>query len=224
MIHMTDINISMLESIYRQIHACRKCHETSEANIKPDCEKVQKKVFEQYLNSNLFIIGQSLASNQVRLSGIPFHNPQGIMSPGGKFLERYLNKIGYTISPSNPNYQLVYVSDIIQCYPGKKPARRGDNTPTKQAIENCKEWLLKEMELINFRVLLLLGSVSAKSFFEYILNKQIKKPSEYYCRDIYIRIAKSKYHAFVLPHPVSMVSEKSKIYETTFGLVKDKLE
>jgi uracil-DNA glycosylase len=69
-----------LEALYKQIHTCCKCHGTVGANIKPDREKVQKKVFKQNQTSKLFIIGQSLASNQVRLSGISFHNPQGVMS------------------------------------------------------------------------------------------------------------------------------------------------
>jgi uracil-DNA glycosylase len=80
------------------------------------------------------------------------------------------------------------------------------------------------MELIKFRVLLLLGSVSAKTFFEHMLNKQIKESSEYYCRDMIFKFRNSGIHVFVLPHPVSMVSGKNKIYETTFKLVKNKLE
>jgi uracil-DNA glycosylase len=155
---MNDVDDTKLKSLYHQIHTCNWCHIIPNGNIRFDPEKVEKKPLEKLLASEVFIIGQSLASNQVRLTGVPFHTrdpfsvhkPEDAMSQGGKLLEPHLNEIGYTLSPCKSEYKLAYVSDIIQCYPGsRKPSGRGDNIPKKAEIENCQEWLLKEMSLIS---------------------------------------------------------------------------
>ena len=205
-----------LESIYKQIHACNRCFGITGGSIRFDEKKVRKKPFEPYLRSELFMIGQSLASNQVRVSGIPFHNPQGEMSRGGKFVEKYLNRIGYTLSPNQPKYRLAYMSDIVQCYPGKKGSGAGDNIPNKEEIENCRRWLEQEMKLIRFRIVLLLGSQAARTFFEFFKCEIIKNASEYYSKQENFRFNNVDYPVFVLPHPSSRVRDKGEIYRKTF--------
>jgi uracil-DNA glycosylase family 4 len=212
-----------LESIYKQIHCCSRCVGIEGGSIKFDEKKVQKQVFRQYLTSEVFMVGQSLASNQVRISGIPFHNLQNEISRGGKFLEKSLNRIGYTLSPQESNYRLAYMSDIVQCYPGKKENGTGDNIPNIQEIKNCREWLLKELELIGFRVLLLLGSQAARTFFEFFKGERIKNASEYYSKQENFRINNVDIPVFILPHQTSRVKDRSEIYHTTFSLIQDKL-
>ena len=80
-----------LRILYSQVHACKKCHNISNGNIKSDPEKVPRILFPDILKSRVFIAAQSLASKQVRLSGIPFHDCNEKMSKGGTFLETYLN-------------------------------------------------------------------------------------------------------------------------------------
>lgn len=205
-----------LESIYKQVHTCNRCFGIKGGSIRFDEKKVRKKAFGQYLTSEIFMVGQSLASNQVRLSGIPFHNPQGEMSRGGKFLEKYLNDISYTLSPNKSNYRLAYMSDIVQCYPGKKGSGTGDNISNKVEIENCREWLLEEMKLISFRIVLLLGSQAARTFFKFFIGRRVNNASEYYCRQENIRFNNIDIPMFILPHPSSRVKDRSEIYRRTF--------
>lgn len=91
--------LSELEHIHKGIHCCTKCHGFKDGFIHYDPEKVQRKSFEHSLQSEIFIVAQSLAKDQVRLSGIPYHNPNLFLSNGGRYLNRYFNSVGYSLVP-----------------------------------------------------------------------------------------------------------------------------
>jgi len=90
------------------------------------------------------------------------------------------------------------------------------NIPNKVELENCKGWLLEEMKLISFQIVLLLGSQAARTFFEFFKDKKIKNASEFYCKRENFRFNNFDYPLFVLPHPVSRVRDKGEIYRKTF--------
>jgi uracil-DNA glycosylase family 4 len=171
----------------------------------------------------------------VRSSGIPFHylpksgnppvNIPQLSKPSGEFLEKYLQGVGYTLSPySRPEYRLTYTTDIVKCYLGRKPDGNGDNQPRKEETDNCKEWLLKEMALIEFRILLLLGAAATKTCFQIFEKGTIKRACEYYCKEVSFRYGNSDIPVYVLPLPVATVPSKSGIYDRTFRMVKEKLQ
>lgn len=216
----------MLESRYQQIYNCRRCQRAHRP-------KKPKQVFEQYLTSELFIIGQAAARGQVRCSGIPFHCPPTGNSPpsnvpqlsnGGKFLDTYLRKIGYTLSPYDPKYRLAYTTDTAKCYLGPSQGGKGDKTPSPKEIDNCKEWLCMEMALIKFRIILLLGAVATKNWFQIFEKGRIKNIRGYYCKEESFRYGSSDIPVYVLPHPASMVKCKGGIYDRTFAMIKKKLQ
>ena len=225
---MNEDNLSKLESLYCQIYSCHKCSR-AQPSEKP------KQAFKQYLTSKLFIIGQSVAESQVRVSGIPYHylhkdgvarlsKPNGKRGKsGGEVLEPYLNKVGYTLSPFNPNYMLAYTTDIVKCYLGKKP-NGDDNPPRKEEIDNCKGWLLEESALIQFRILLLLGRPATKVFRQ-ILGKSFTRASDYYRRPCSFRFGNSDIPVYVLPHPSPncTVKGKKELYDSTFEMIKKHL-
>ena len=66
----------------------------------------------------------------------------------------------------------MYNTEIAQCYPGKKKVGYGDKTPENDEIHNCikQGFLIKEIEMMKPRLLLLMGRSSRNSFFKYILN------------------------------------------------------
>lgn len=115
------------------------------------------------------------------------------------------------------------MSDIVQCYPGRKTSGKGDNIPKKKETENCKEWLLKEISLIKPRIILLFGSPAARTFFEFFAKRRIKNASVYYCKENTFRFYNADIPVYILPHPSSMVKGKSEIYDSTFGMIKQKL-
>ena len=215
--------IDLLNSLYTQIYNCRKCFEIRNGNIRYDPERVPRKVFPQSLDSNLFIVGQSLAANQVRVSGVPYHDRNGNIGKGGSFLEKYLKKIDHTLSPNRSAYKFVYTSDMVQCFPGKKQKGGGDNTPKRKEIENCKEWILKEMALIKTNFILLMGRPATECFFKHFLNKSFKTLRELYKKEHVFPQGNIVYSVYVLPHPTSMEIGKSELFESTFMMMRNKL-
>ena len=205
-----------IQEMFRKIHECSLCHSNPNGTIKPDPEKIVRKFYPQLLKSDVFMIAQSLAADQVRLSGIPFHNTEGVLSAGGKFLEQYLNLIGYTISPSNLDHKLIYSTDIVQCYPGKRVVGTGDNIPLASEIDNCKIWLSEELKLLQPKVILLFGTPATKTFYKHYLHERFTRLADYYL----VPMIFNESSVFALPHPTSMVKSKSDIYLQTFEKIR----
>jgi uracil-DNA glycosylase family 4 len=224
--------VEQLKKIYQEIHRCSKCRNFQKGSIGDDPEKVQRKTIERSIDSEIFVVGQSLAEDQVRLSGVPYHyknDKNGKLSRGGKFLEDYFNtdSIGYTLEPDKPNRKYVYTTDLVQCFPGKRADGRGHNKPTKQVIETCLNyWCIKELKIINPKVIILLGKLSAEAFFPYMMRKETDEFRN--LRDLYLKkhdfqIGQKIYSVFVLPLPNSGVKGIREIYKETFQLIGNEL-
>ena len=149
--------------------------------------------FPRIVESKLFMVAQSLAEGQVRLSGVPFHDIHGNISTGGRFLERYLNFVGYTIVPDNLDFSLIYSTDIVQCYPGKKIVGTGDNIPLSSEIALCRPWLDQELSLLEPQAILLFGTPANKTFFNIILSGNLQSYRIIICNLASIETAES-YH------------------------------
>ena len=209
-----------IQQIYKGVHACTLCHSNVNGTIKPDTDKVQRKFFPRIIDSKLFMVAQSLAKSQVRLSGVPFHDIHGNISTGGRFLERFLNLVGYTIVPDRVDFNLIYSTDIVQCYPGKKIVGTGDNIPLSSEIELCRAWLGQELALLEPQAILLFGTPANKTFFQHYLEQKFTKLSDYYLQPSLYRDSQ----VLSLPHPTSMVPSKSTIYQKTFELLSQTLK
>jgi len=136
--------------------------------------------------SDVFIISQALAANQLRCSGVNFFQENGKVGITGKNLEKFLNKFNRTVYPYQEiklpkdtviprcrfEHISVYNTEIAQCYPGKKIEGKGDRQPNIHEITNCinQGFLLKEIELMKPKLLLLMGKLSRDNFFKYILK------------------------------------------------------
>jgi len=209
-----------IQQIYKGVHVCTLCHRNPNGTIKPDTYKVPRKFFPRIIDSKLFMIAQSLAESQVRLSGVPFHDIHGNISVGGRFLEKYLNLVGYTIVPDKIDFSLIYSTDIVQCYPGKKVVGTGDNIPLSSEIERCRTWLDQELSLLAPRAILLFGTPANKTFSRHYLNRKFTKLSDYYLQPSRYRDSQ----VLSLPHPTSMVPSKSAIYQETFDMLSQALK
>lgn len=168
-----------LNKLYREIRACHICPEM-------DSEKALRLTQAVNPKSDVFIISQSLAANQLRRSGVNFFEVSGKLGNTGNSLERFLNRFNRTVYPyqevivsndvtiprCSPDRLPVYNTEIAQCYPGREKAGHGDRTPESDEIHNCikQGFLIKEIEMMKPRLLLLMGKSSRDSFFKYILN------------------------------------------------------
>jgi uracil-DNA glycosylase family 4 len=208
-----------LREHYKKIHACNKCFNSAGCNINRDSSKVIRKVLKDAIPSEIFIVGQSLAEKTQRLSGMPYTYPTGQLSTTGSKLDRHLSVIGYTIIP-NSDRRLVYSSDIVHCYPGKKGSGKGDNKPTTQEIQNCHAWLTEEIEIIKPKVLLLLGKVAAETFYYVYCKRKIENFESLLDKESKMKINNLDLSVFTLPHPASMYPNLSEIYKKTMKLLK----
>jgi uracil-DNA glycosylase len=166
--------------LYKDIQSCNIC-------AKMDREKSLRLIDAVNPKSDVFIISQTLAENQLRKSGVNFFQADGSLGITGARLERFLNKFNRTVYPlqgvkisgnvtirgCTPEYKTVYNSEIAQCYPGKNKAKKGDRKPDCEEILNCKNkgFLNNEIIMIKPRLLLLMGKTSRDNFFEYFLEQ-----------------------------------------------------
>lgn len=158
-----------LANLQNHISQCRLCQDTFGFEPRP--------IIQGNYNAKIMQISQA-PSKTVHETGKPFNDASG----------RKLRKEWYGISDEDfYNPDNFYIVSMAHCYPGKAPDK-GDRRPPKIC---AKQWLLKEMELVENEIYLLIGGIAAEFFFpgEKITslafeNKEINgKP------------------AYILPHP-----------------------
>jgi uracil-DNA glycosylase family 4 len=179
----TQWKLEELEKLYKKIQNCHECP-------RMDKDKTLRLLDGIDPNSDVFIISQALAADQLRKSGVSFFEKKGKLGklsyPTGENLENFLNKFNRTLYPpkekvgdmiiqchdSKRGYKRVYCSEIVQCYPGKNKVNKEDRRPSEEEIEHCinKGFLIDEIKIIKPKLILLMGKVSRDSFFKYILH------------------------------------------------------
>ena len=177
-----NIETNLMEQLYEKIKNCNICPLM-------DNEKALRNTKAVSALTDVFIISQSLAENQLRKSGVNFFSNDGKLGSTGRELEKFLNLIGRTVFPANDillsskniipknkeHYLPVYNTEIAQCFPGK--AKKGDRAPEIYEIKNCldKEFIFKEINLIKPKILLLMGVSSTNTFFDFFVKKPNRK-------------------------------------------------
>jgi uracil-DNA glycosylase len=168
-----------LLQLYSRIADCHIC-----PNMDP--EKAFRRPEGVYPGMDIFIISQSLAETQLRMSGVNFFNLKGDLGSTGKNLERFLNLFGRTVYPPTEirlssgslipqckkGYYSVYNTELTQCFPGKEANGR-DREPDKEAIKKCsgQGFVEEEIRLIKPKLILLMGEKSRKAFYQFSLGE-----------------------------------------------------
>lgn len=93
--------------------------------------------------AELFIIGEAPGRDE-DLQGRPF------VGRSGQLLDKILDACGFT------RKEHVFISNIIKCRP---PENR---IPTPQEAATCMPWLLKQIELVDPKILIFLGATALK--------------------------------------------------------------
>jgi len=175
------VDLERLTELYTDIRDCRVCP-------RMDREKASRLVGAVNVNSDVFIISQALAANQLRKSGVNFFRADGRLGNTGVALERFLNKVGRTVYPKRAilmpsgaminecgaGYVTVYNTEVAQCYPGKNALGNGDREPSRRELQTCvgQGFLAREIEFIGPRLLLLMGKASRDAFYSYVVNAE----------------------------------------------------
>ncbi|MEM3407194.1 MAG: type-4 uracil-DNA glycosylase [Nitrososphaerota archaeon] len=129
----------IIEEISKEIRKCKKCRlHLSRKNPVPG---------EGNINSSILIIGEAPGYFE-DIQGKPF------VGQAGKILDELL-------SIANLNREKVFITNIVKCRP---PENR---VPKDDEIDSCKDYLEKQIEIINPKIIITLGNVST----QYIFNK-----------------------------------------------------
>ena len=187
------MRLSRINKLYKKIHTCSKCFNAPGCKLEFDNQKVKRKIVTRALNSEVFIIGESLGKTTQRLSGLPYISVNGQLSRTGQALNDFLMAFGYTIYPTSSKGD-VYSSDTIQCCPGGR-------APTSKEIENCSFWLDQELELIRPKIVILLGITATQSFLKRNLGLNTKVIKPHWGKKLNLKKWGESCWLFCVPHP-----------------------
>src|ERR687885_2376731 len=124
-----------LKAVWRQAQACTKCPQLAATR--------QTVVFGSgNADADLMFVGEAPGANEDRL-GLPF------VGQAGKLLDTLLGEIGLARAD-------VWVCNVLKCRPP------GNRDPHPAEIEACQPYLLKQVELIEPRVICTLGNFATK--------------------------------------------------------------
>jgi DNA polymerase len=128
--------VMSLEALKREIFNCDRCGLA---------ETRHQLIFgEGNSQAPIFIIGEAPGRDE-DLQGRPF------VGRSGQLLDKILHACGFN------RYQHVFISNIVKCRPP------GNRTPSPEEILVCKPYLLQQINLIDPKILILLGATALKS-------------------------------------------------------------
>jgi uracil-DNA glycosylase family 4 len=133
-----------LKIIAEEINKCKKCPLHEGTNCAVPGEGPQK--------AKLFIIGQAPGAQEDK-TGRPF------IGRAGKYLTMMLEKIGI-------KREEVFITSTVKHFPPK------NRPPTEEEMQACRPYLLRQLETVNPKIVLLLGN-SAKSVKQHLKGKII---------------------------------------------------
>jgi uracil-DNA glycosylase family 4 len=124
-----------LKEVLAQVKGCVRCSELAAAR--------KNVVFGAgNANADLMFIGEAPGASEDE-QGLPF------VGAAGKLLEKLLVEIGLSRAE-------VFIANVLKCRPP------GNRDPLPVEIENCREYLYRQVELIQPRVICSLGNFSTK--------------------------------------------------------------
>ncbi len=125
-----------LEELQKEANICTQC------SLCQDRNKVV--FFDGSSTAPIFFIGEAPGKNEDEI-GIPF------IGRAGQLLRKFLFELGYTKDD-------FYIANTVKCRPPKnrKPALEEKNA--------CKRFLDKQIELVNPKIIVLVGSTALESF------------------------------------------------------------
>ena len=124
-----------LKAVYRQASVCTRCPQLASSR--------ETVVFGSgNADADLMFVGEAPGANEDK-QGVPF------VGQAGKLLDQLLGEIGLT----RPD---VFVVNVLKCRPP------GNRDPLPQEIDNCQDYLFRQLELIEPRVVCTLGNFSTK--------------------------------------------------------------
>ena len=110
------------------------------------------------------VMGQPVASEILLVGQAPGDKEGGLGRPfawtAGKTMFKWFESIGVA---EDDFRRQVYMSAVCRCFPGKNP-KGGDRVPDKTEIEVCSQWLNKEIELLQPKLIIPVGKLAIAQY------------------------------------------------------------
>ena len=91
--------------------------------------------------------------------------------------------------------QHVYMAAVCRCFPGKNPKGSGDRVPHQQEIANCREWLEKEYQILQPKLIIPVGKLAISQYMP------VKKLDQVIGQQFVIDTPYLQADCIPLPHP-----------------------
>ena len=145
-----EIMMVQLMDIDNEIHKCNLCSSM--------VEKFQNsKTVSIVTRNDIVILGEAPANNGWRKSGIAWYDVNHKLLPSGVVLQKLLDEINLKIEDT-------YFLEAIKCYPK-------DRKFLSKCSVNCKKYWIKQLDIIEPKIILSLGDAATRS----ILDLKYKK-------------------------------------------------
>jgi DNA polymerase len=129
--------MSALSELYTEIALCQQCEIAKYRNRVVPGEGAE--------DAGIMFIGEAPGWHEDQ-QGRPF------VGPAGKYLDELLASIGL-------GRERVYIANVIKCRP------QGNRDPLPSEIQNCRQWLKRQIEIICPKMIVTLGRYSMGMFF-----------------------------------------------------------
>ncbi|MCU7842389.1 MAG: uracil-DNA glycosylase family protein [Candidatus Thiodiazotropha sp. (ex Monitilora ramsayi)] len=136
------------------------------------------------VSSPLLLVGQAPGDKEGP-AGKPF------AWTAGKTLFGWFESIGLDETAFR---QRVYMAAVCRCFPGKNP-KGGDRVPSRDEIENCRQWLDAEIDLLHPQLILPVGKLAIAQFLP------VKKLTDVIGQRHQVSLADYPVDIIPLPHP-----------------------
>jgi len=127
-------------------------------------------------SAELVVIGEAPGAEE-DASGRPF------VGRSGQLLDKILLAAGFV-------REEVYICNILKCRPP------GNRNPVQDEIGSCMPWLLRQLQIINPKVILILGKVAANTIFENNLSLGVMRGKATRWKE---------YECFITYHPAALL-------------------
>jgi len=168
---MPNIN-SQIRAHHQSLKKCRQCPQMTGPPVHGKGEV-----------SPVMLIGQAPGSREIDI-GHPF------AWTAGKTLFQWLAHIGLNELQVR---EYVFMTAVCRCFPGK--GKTGDRVPDRMEMKNCSKWLAAELNLVQPRLLILVGKLSISRVIP------VKKLTEVIGQQYRVNYHGHICDAVPLPHP-----------------------
>ena len=171
-------SVNKLRELHKLIKECRDCP-----------AMCGTPVHGQAIVSSIMMVGQAPGPHEAK-----FDKPFAFTS--GKTLFKWFSTIGVEEEVFRNN---VYITAVARCFPGK--AGNGDREPDKIEIEQCSQYLKKEVEILKPKLIIAVGKLAISEVLGSKIFSKSNKLADVVGEKFFTNFHGHNADIICLPHP-----------------------